>query len=122
MVLDFHSFRHSFHHELRAEALRRLWKRPPAFLSLYALIHHLHWPQAPELLMIIFRILSMLLFFAAAISYLSDVAAGLEAGSVNHMQVGVLVVSVYCFVSTMGHDARDNHLKKIFKALERNEE
>ena len=72
--------------------------------------------------MILFRILALVLFVAVAISYFADVAAGLEAGSVNHMQVGVLLVSVYCLISVVGHDARDNHLKKILKALESDEE
>ncbi|MDF1800508.1 MAG: hypothetical protein P1V81_15125 [Planctomycetota bacterium] len=72
--------------------------------------------------MIFFRVLAMLLFVAIAASYGADVVGSLEHGSVNHLQVGVLVVSVYCLLAVLAQDARDTLLKKILRELQASEE
>ena len=68
--------------------------------------------------MILFRMFAMLLFGAIAVSYAADVVGGLETGTVNHLQVGVLLVSVYCLLAIVGHDARDRTLNKILRELQ----
>lgn len=72
--------------------------------------------------MIFFRMLAMLLFAAIAASYAADVVSGLETGTVNHLQVGVLLVSAYCLLAIVGHDARDRALSKILRELQRDGE
>jgi hypothetical protein len=69
--------------------------------------------------MIILRLVAILFFGLIGFQYLSTVSEAIAGGSLNHLQIGVLVVTVYCLISTLGHEARDNELRKILKELKK---
>ena len=72
-------------------------------------------------MMYLIRTVAILIFFCVAALYATFLAPDLVSGTFNHMQVGVFVVSLYCLLATAGHDDRDKTLRKILKALSRDE-